>query len=324
MNALLDEAKSSTSDHTKAPPSLEFEIPPAGPTPMRFIGYVETGKRPREYKGKEKTPALGCLLIFELNGKKHVREHDGQKISNVIFVRSTVQLGDKASFGKLFRAMRDGRAEITNMAQMLGEGFLGTVVHNETGEGDNKKTYANLRDAEGVWKIGPPRFVDPLDPDNVTNIPVPEITQPIRLLLWDNPSKNQWDSIFIDGTRTVKDEKGQEKEVSKNWIQEDILAHALDIEESALKDILAGLGDLNLKKEESKADPEAEAKAAAEKVRIAGEKQKAAERLAAEEAAQVEQEKAKAADKVDTPPPEEKAPPAATETADDVLKNLGF
>ena len=251
MNALLQQAQTSSVDHTKATESnFEYQIPPAGATPARFVGYVETGKRPQEYQGKAKAPALEAMLFFELNGPKHRNEvdtDDGKKVfTNRIRVNLTVKTGDKAAFGKLFRAMRYGRENITHMAQMLGEGFLVTVVHNKVGEGDKERTYANIRDADGVWKIGEPILVDPLDPDNVRKIPVPEATQDFMLLLWDNPTKEQWDSIFIDGTRTVKDKDGNEKEVSKNWMQEEVLK-AVDIENSALADLLAGLGDLSFK-----------------------------------------------------------------------------
>lgn len=243
MNELLNMAKTAaTADHTKTQEAPEYTLPPAGPTPARFVGYVEIGKQPQEYNGEKKNPALEVIMYFELNGPKHRRKVtvDGveQEFTNRIQIRETVSVNSKANFKKLFNEMRQERENITHMAQMLGEPFLITVVHATSGEGDKKRTYANMKDANG-WRIGPPVFIDPLDPDNRKDVPVPEPTQPIMLMLWDNPNKMMWDSIFIDGTRTVKRD-GKDVEVSKNWMQE-LCMNAVDYEQSPLYDLLTGI-----------------------------------------------------------------------------------
>lgn len=257
MNALLDQAKKTQlPDQTKAPAQHEFEIPAVGKTMARFIGYVEVGKRPQSFNGKEKNPVREARLFFELNGAKHRKvikvEEDGKEVertvTNRVFTTLPIMTTDKANFAKLFRAMRNGRDSITHMAQMLGEAFLITIVHNEVGEGDKKKVYANFKNDNG-WLIEPPAVTDPISGETV-NVPVPEPIQPLMLLLWDSPTKEQWDSIFIDGTRTVKDDKGVETEVSRNWMQEDIIKNALDFEGSALNDLLHGLGELTLAPDE--------------------------------------------------------------------------
>lgn len=265
-NALLDMAKTaSTADHTKTQDTIAYEIPPAGPTPARFIGYIEVGKQPQEYQGEAKNPALEAIMFFELNGPKHKRTVvvDGveQTFTNRIKVSEVVSVNSKANFKKLFNAMRYDRENITHMAQMLGEPFLVTVVHNTSGEGDKKKTFANMKDANG-WKIGPPVFIDPMDPDRKRAIPVPEMSQEPMLLLWDNPNKMMWDSIFIDGTRTVKDKDGEEREVSKNWIQE-LCLKATDFDTSPLNDMLTGIHGVVSKRiaeQEQAAEKPAEAK----------------------------------------------------------------
>lgn len=243
MNELLNMAKTSaTADHTKTTEAPEYTLPPAGPTPARFIGYVEIGKQPQEYQGTAKAPALEAIMTFELNGPKHRRKVvvDGveQEFTNRIQIRETVSVNAKANFKKLFSEMRQEREDVTHMAHMLGEPFLITIVHATVGEGDKKKTYANMKDANG-WRIGPPVWIDPMDPDNKHNVPVPEATQPIQLMLWDNPNKAMWDSIFIDGTRTVKRD-GKDVEVSKNWMQE-LCLKAVDYEQSPLYDMLTGI-----------------------------------------------------------------------------------
>ena len=268
MNELLNMAKTAaTADHTKTQEAGEYTVPPAGPTPARFIGYVEVGKQPQEYEGVAKNPALECLLFFELNGPKHKRTVvvDGadKEFTNRIKVTTTVSVNSKAGFKKLFNEMRQERENITHMAQMLGEPFLITVVHNTVGEGDKARTYANMKDANG-WRIGPPVFIDPLDPDNKRPVPVPEPTQPIMLMLWDNPNKMMWDSIFIDGTSTIKKD-GKEVEVSKNWMQE-LCMKATDYENSPLYDMLTGIGGVvqqRMAEQEQKPAVEGNANAAA-------------------------------------------------------------
>ena len=110
--------------------------------------------------------------------------------------------------------MTYGRNDIKHMAQMLGEGFLVKVTHNKSKDGT--KTYANLK--SDVWDIGEPATTNPTT--NETNIlAVPEATQDVQLLLWNTPSKEQWDTIFIDGEYT-REVAGQQVTKSKNFIQE--------------------------------------------------------------------------------------------------------
>ena len=74
------------------------------------------------------------------------------------------------------------------------------------------------------------------------------------LMLWDFVTKEQWDSIFIDGTVMRKKEDGTEEEVSKNWLQLDIMQKATDFEGSPLHDLLDGLGGLTLEGDAVDAD----------------------------------------------------------------------
>ena len=258
MNALLNQAATSTVDHTQdngGGGNFDYEVPPAGPAPARLIGYVELGKRKQKpYQGKEKPDALCARLTFELYGQKHEREVEVNGVKRIFRNRITihqlaVKTGDRGSFGKLFRAMRGGDEKITHMAQMLGKDWVVQVVHNTskaTVDGKEvERIYANLRDADGAWKFGPTLFENPMTGE-ITRIPVPEPdSDSYQLLLWDNPTKEQWDSLFIEGTRTITRD-GQKVEVSRNTLQEDIVKNATDFSGSALEDIVAGLGGLTL------------------------------------------------------------------------------
>lgn len=263
MNSLFDKAKAKSANlenQNEQTAGGDFDnTPPAGKTPARFIGYVDIGMRKqRAFQGKEKPDAPEVMLFFELNGSKHTREVevDGEKktFTNVIRVRLTKKHNEKAGYSKLYNKMKYGRGdEITHMSQMLGEGFLIDVVHNEVEKEGKKRVYANMKDGEGNWLISAPmiqRYNDMGEPDgDPVPVPVPEPAQPGKLLLWEDPDKEMWDSIFIDGTRTVKDDKGNEREVSKNWLQEDIVQNAVNFEGSPLQALLGGLADLTLEGE---------------------------------------------------------------------------
>ena len=49
---------------------------PAGPTPARFIGYVEVGNHVEQFEGKDKPAAPQVKLRFELNGPQHKNEFE--------------------------------------------------------------------------------------------------------------------------------------------------------------------------------------------------------------------------------------------------------
>lgn len=234
---------------------FEYELPVAGLGVARFIEYIELGKQPqRPYQGKPKPPEDSVRLVFELTAPKHRHEIEvnGEKITfgDKISITTTLKTGEKAKFKKIFNKMTYGRP-IKHMARMLGEAFLVTVVHNKSKDGT--KTYANLNTPEGEWLIGAPmKAGDPITGEAPVPLNVPEALSPVRLFLWDRPTKPTWDSLFIDGTRTVKDDKGVETEVSKNWLQALILS-AVNYGGSPLEALLGGVADLPTTEAEAKA-----------------------------------------------------------------------
>jgi hypothetical protein len=245
MNALLNQAKAAaeTTDQSVAQTSFVREVAPAGFTVARFIGYVEVGKQPqRAFEGVEKADAAEVRLTFELLGPKHSTEYekDGVKMTrtNTIRQKVTVSLNEKAGFFKLMKKMIGGRDGIKHMAEMLGEGFLIKISHNKSKDGKN--TYANMK-SDGVWDISAPIATDPITND-VRVLEVPEATQPIQLLLWDTPSKDQWDSIFIDG-EYEKEVDGVKVVTSKNFVQEEAMS-ASNFVGSPLEAFLSGGDDI--------------------------------------------------------------------------------
>ncbi len=247
--SLMDQARASTNDQTKTT-VFENDIPPAGKTFARFVGYVEVGKRPQKaFQGKPKADCREARFTFELNGPKHCREveieGEMKQITNVIGIKMTIKTAENSGFIKLFGKMTYGRDGIENFPQMLGEGFLIDIVHAPGKDRDGKDvTYANMKDADYNYLIGAPQMSNPATNELMT-FDIPEMTIPLRLLLWDQPTNEQWQSVFIDGTRTVKRD-GLEVQESKNWLQQDIVENALDFAGSPLEIMLNGVDGLEM------------------------------------------------------------------------------
>jgi len=250
MNSPIDDLIASAAelqDQSETVASVDFAPPAAGPTVGRFIEYIEYGKQKQKpYQGKPKPDAQEVRLTFELLAPKNIKEIEieggGKKeIADRINITLAIKLGDKAAFKKLFTKMTYGRNNIKHMAQMLGEAFVLEVLHNKAKEGD--KIYANIRDAQGEWKVSPPFVKDPIS-GNIKKYNVPPAKSPIKIFLWANPTKETWDSLFIDGTREVK-EGDVVKQVSKNWLQERILG-ATDYKGSKLEDLITKVDGLSI------------------------------------------------------------------------------
>lgn len=226
--------------------TFDNDPPEAGVTVGRFIEYIEIGKHDGgQYQGKPKPPADYVRLTFELlHPKKNIKEYEveGEKRERAdrVSIRVAKKLSDKAKFKKLFNAMTYGR-DIKHMAQMLGEPFIITIYHNVVEKEGVKKTYVNL-DNDGVYGIKAPFVEDPLEGTR-KDVPVRKEISPLRLFLWNNPTTETWDSLFIDGTREVKKDGGEVEHVSKNWLQESIL-DALNYKGSALEALIGGVADL--------------------------------------------------------------------------------
>lgn len=225
--------------------AFENELPEAGETPARFVGYVELGTHPRKaYRGESKDPAPAVRLSFELlSAKKHVKEImvDGVKktIAPRIHVEWNKVIHDKSKFYKLLTKMQTAvpaKATKTHLAAFLNSPVKLNVIHKTVGEGAAAKTYANIdfdsiSEALGMTQDG-----------ETVKLTVRPAVAPIQLFLWDKPTKASWDSLFIDGERVVKDEAGNEKTVSRNWIQAKLVS-ALDFQGSKLEAMLEA-GDM--------------------------------------------------------------------------------
>lgn len=229
-----------------------YEPPVEGPCVARLVSVIEIGNHPqRPYNGQEKPPAPEVIFQFELLGKKHrkeitVKDEAGSETKKVVYPiiteRMAIKAGPRAAYIKLLEALRYGRKEITHPAMVIGEAFILTIIHGDNGkEGKEKRIYANIKDASGNWKVGAPVRVN--EEGETGPLKAPPATVEERFLLWDAPNIEQWQSLYIPGSRTKKVD-GKETEVSKNWIQETIKS-ALNFDGSAVAAMIASAeGDL--------------------------------------------------------------------------------
>ena len=241
IKALANQA-AKLSNHNETKASTDFPLPPAGKTVGRFVEYIELGVQKKVYAGKT-TFVPKVRLAFELLHPKNVREVeiDGVKTKRADRITPTpytLSLHEKAGFYKLYDSMKYKREDIAHMSQMLGEAFVFDIEHNTVPGANNKpgKTYANIK------AISAPQVEDALA-GTVKKLAVPPAMSELKIFLFDNPTQETWDSLFIDGTKEVKDAKGVVTQKSKNWIQEMILG-ANNFGGSALEQLLGGAGDL--------------------------------------------------------------------------------
>ncbi|WP_247537449.1 hypothetical protein [Ralstonia pseudosolanacearum] len=219
-------------------------VPPAeGFTRLRFVAYVELGKAETEYQGQKKV-VDEVQLVFELSGPKHEPKvlENGDKIPHRMTITVTKSLNEKAQFYKLFKMMNyEGTAKI--MAQLLGKDFTGKVYHKKFKRKDGTEGIsAQLKNPDtGVFDIRPP-FVEDAETGESKRVNVAPAITPLKLFLWDMPSKDMWASIFIEGQyEERKNDKGEVIAAarSKNRWQERIKA-AINFPGSPIANLLEG------------------------------------------------------------------------------------
>ncbi|QXP44076.1 DNA polymerase A [Stappia phage SI01] len=227
--AALAAKAAETEDQTQEVSHTEFDnTPEEGLTVGRLIGYVELGKHDGgEYNGKKKPDAERVRIEFELLGPNNMItfERDGKEVTmgQQVSVEMKKSLSDKAKFKKLFKKLQYGRDDKKHIAQMLGEAYIMHIYHNKGKNAAGKEVlYVNL-DKDGEFAISAPFQVDPITKQKQMYNIAPA-TQPLRLFLWDHPVREMWDSLFIDGSREVKNADGTTTSVSKNWMQERIMS----------------------------------------------------------------------------------------------------
>jgi len=240
FTALINQAEQED-DQSQTRTGGDFTAPKPGITVCRLIEYIELGmQKQKPYQGKPKPPAEVVRLTFELlSPARDIHEFDGKRTADKISFRCTKLLSNKARFKRLFNQMDYGRGK-KHMAHFLGDAFLVEIFNYV---GTDKKDHASLFNNEGFCRIGAPfRPADPLDPNGKpTPIPVPDAISNLRLFLFNHPSPECWNSLYIEGEREVKDDKGTVTgKESKNFIQDSIRA-AVNFHGSPVEAMLAAI-----------------------------------------------------------------------------------
>ena len=190
---------------------------PEGFAMARCVTYIELGMQPQEFGGKAKAPAPEVILGFKLFGGPD-NCYDGRFLSTFpIALGNNTKSNAKITFDRL-----NWQGNMKHFAQALGKGFLVPVtVHtNET-----TKKQSNRMNLKGI--------LPPIDPVSKGAYPIPEVAaEDIKYFFFDKPTKETWDSLFVEGSF---DDGG-----SKNKHQEKILT-ALNYPGSALEQLLSGV-----------------------------------------------------------------------------------
>lgn len=175
LDALTDQTKEA---------SFTKVLPPAGETIGRLVSYVELGPQMFSYQGKETGVAPAVSIGFELlHPVKNMKDGKGQFVT---FPIMKLSMNTKARFFKLFTSMRYGRQDIRHMAQLVGEEFKITVEHSACGN------YANIA------AVSKPYMTDMMSGEEV-RLNVPAASREMQMFLWNQPTLECWNSIFIDG-----------------------------------------------------------------------------------------------------------------------------
>lgn len=220
--------------------TVEYEKAPEGKTVARLIEYIETGVQPRKpYNGQPRKPVAMVKMTFELLGANHVKEIEVDGVKKLVANRISLpmmplSLNDRANYKKTYEKMKYGRNDITHGSQMLGEAFIIDVKHNKSEDG--KKTYVNIENIEKPYQVDALAGTE-------TPLQVREAISDYKLFIFDMPTKECWDSIFIDGSREETKDNGEKVEVSKNYLQEMIMKSENYVG-SAVEQMLGGLDDL--------------------------------------------------------------------------------
>lgn len=195
---------------------------PAGYAFGRLVEYIELGVQPQTYDGAPKPPAPEMRLAFALWGEGY-QEEDG---SPYIIRPWDMALGtnEKSKSFKLFKKL-NYKGTAKSFAQLLNEAYLIKIVHTTPKKvGDAPKSVIDL---DG--------FLPPFDPVTKQPYAIPAATDGLfKLFLWERPTKECWDSLFIDGVN-------EKTKKSKNFIQNKCLS-AKNFPGSPLEAMLMGLG----------------------------------------------------------------------------------
>lgn len=220
LAAVAQEIEDSGEDLTNPVVTTGRPLPAEGSTRLRFIEYIELGNSTTEFTQpggkKKKTTAPRVRFTFELSGKNHPpMEYDGEKVPHVMGIKVSKGMNAKSGYIKLFKALTGDVSDAKNFVALLGDAFMGTVKHREFDKSDGTKgKAAHFGNATDGFTIKPATYEDP-ETNELKTLAVDQPLSPLRLFLWDRPTLEMWDSLYIEGEWDNGDSKNEYQETIK-------------------------------------------------------------------------------------------------------------
>lgn len=199
---------------------------PVGNAFAVLIGVVELGKHPQEFNGKAKEPADEVQLTFALmgqgfNGEKYANDDGTPYIMRCYpFAMSR---NEKARAFLTFKKM-NWKGQAKSFPQLLGQAFFLPIKQQPKSKTD--ATLVSRPDLTGI--------LPPLDAMTGQPYQVPQVDPKLfHLFLWEKPTIECWDSIYVDGNY----DDGESKNVTQGTI-----TAALNFQGSPIQQLLLANG----------------------------------------------------------------------------------
>ncbi len=229
LNALLalanEAAEQSDIDMSETSSGGGGKLYPVGYAFARLVEYIDFGSHASEFNGQAKPPAPTFRLGFAIWGKPPNQEetyHNEDGTPGIIRtydmrLSNNEKAGAKIAFDKM-----NYTGKFKQFFQMLSQPFLLKIEHTKPKDASKPvRAKINLKET-----------LPPFDPATGNPYQIAEVDPKLfKLFLWNKPTKEGWDSLFIEG----QNDKGE----SKNWIQETI-QKAADFQGSPLHLLLGG------------------------------------------------------------------------------------
>ena len=218
---------------------------PQGFALVRFCRYIEFGKHAREYQGQAKTPMMNVRLGLALWGDTnpaggdpkdrpddlfHTINDKGEQVPTILNSFDMTLGNNEKSKTKIAFDRMNYKGLAKSFPELLGEAFIVPILRKK-GKAADAKEY-NMID----WA----NLLPPFDQISKQPYNIPAVADDqYQLFLWEMPTKETWDELFIEGTN---EKTGK----SKNFLQAKCI-EALDFKGSPLEALLGGeLPDLNV------------------------------------------------------------------------------
>lgn len=216
LNALIAQAvELQEVDMTETGTSGGGGLMPDGWALARVVEYIEFGQHPQQYQGK---PNGKFADEFKITFKLFGGDYDGRYISTFDLAVSNTA---KAQAKKLFDNL-NYTSDLQHPAQALGRAYMVKIdVHKNTTT--NKESN----------RLNLGMILPPIEQVSKKPYDVPVVDESeLKLFLFNVPTKESWDALFMEGNWDNGD--------SKNKVQEKILT-ATNFPGSALEQLLSGV-----------------------------------------------------------------------------------